>query len=130
MRPSISATMEFPMFVSNRTFKSTGQKYLIFRDRLELRTILFGTFTINFVDLERVELRQQNVKIMWKELWKYKTLHYALKLDLADFYEHLGVYKKSGWVKLLLFTPENPVLFKQHLERALSDFKKSQHSVH
>lgn len=122
MKTTLSATTDFPLYVSNRTFKSMGQKYLIFQDRLELRTFLFGKFTIKFEELEKVELRRPNIQLMWDEMWKYKNLHYAIKLDIADFYEHLGVYKKSGWVHLLLFTPENPLQFKQYLERAATGF--------
>jgi hypothetical protein len=32
----------------------------------------------------------------------------ALKLDLADLHEHVGITRRTGIFKQLRFTPENP----------------------
>lgn len=124
MYTRIATVNDFPIYSSKAGFKSLWQKYYVFRDRLELNTIIFGKFVIKLENLVEVELRGPNVKQVWKDIWRYKSIFYALKLDMADFYEHLGVHKNTDWMHLLLFTPENPPLFKQYLERTLADFRK------
>lgn len=123
MSTKIESIHQFPIYTSQGGFKSLWQKYDIYRDRLVLNTLLFGKFVIKFENIVKVELRDPNVKLVWTEIWRYKSIHYALKLDIADFYWHLGVHRKTGWIKLLLFTPENPSLFKQQLEQSIAESK-------
>jgi hypothetical protein len=40
-----------------------------------------------------------------------RTTFWALKLDLADFNEHVGIKRINGFFKQLRFTPENPEEF-------------------
>ena len=40
-----------------------------------------------------------------------RTSFKALKLDLADFYEHVGITRKVGVFSQLRFTPDNPQKF-------------------
>ena len=40
-----------------------------------------------------------------------RTTFRALKLDLADLKEHVGIKRKNGFFKQLRFTPENPKEF-------------------
>ena len=40
-----------------------------------------------------------------------RTTFWALKLDLADLKEHVGIQRKNGFFKQLRFTPENPEEF-------------------
>jgi hypothetical protein len=40
-----------------------------------------------------------------------RTTFRALKLDLADLNEHVGIRRKNGFFKQLRFTPENPKEF-------------------
>ena len=40
-----------------------------------------------------------------------RTTFWALKLDLADLKEHVGLRRKNGFFKQLRFTPEDPPAF-------------------
>ena len=40
-----------------------------------------------------------------------RTTFWALKLDLADLTEHVGIERKTGFFKQLRFTPEVPQEF-------------------
>jgi len=40
-----------------------------------------------------------------------RTTFRALKLDLADIKEHVGIKRKNGFFRQLRFTPENPKEF-------------------
>jgi hypothetical protein len=40
-----------------------------------------------------------------------RTTFWALKLDLADLNEHVGIKRKKGFFKQLRFTPEDPKEF-------------------
>jgi len=40
-----------------------------------------------------------------------RTTFWALKLDLADLNEHVGIKRINGFFKQLKFTPENPKEF-------------------
>ena len=116
--------MDLPLHVSGRTFKSIGQEYSIYRDKLILDTLVHK-IVIPFDELEKVEIHPPNVLILWKEIWKRRSFHFAWKLDLADLYEHVAVFKKTGNIKIYLFTPENPVLFKQYLEREIEVYNRN-----
>ena len=82
--------------------KSLGNAYHIYSDRIELRC-KFPFFSKPFVikkdDLVSIEIFKPPV--IRSALW-------ALKLDLADLYEHVGVKRTNGFFKQLRFTPENP----------------------
>ena len=115
---------QFPLYSSQGGFKSMWQQYEIYRDRLVLNTLLFGKFVTKFENIEKVELRGPNFWHVWGDIIRFRSILYALKLDIADFYQHLGVHRNTGWISILLFTPENPAMFKQNLERAMADFIK------
>ena len=40
-----------------------------------------------------------------------RTAFWALKLDLADVFEHVGIRRKNGFFTRLRFTPANPEEF-------------------
>jgi len=91
-----------PLYVSRSTKKSIGNEYSVYADRIELRCrfpFLTKTFVINRDDLLSIDLFRPPV---------IRTTFRALKLDLADFNEHVGIKRKNGIFKQLRFTPENP----------------------
>lgn len=93
------------LYESMPTKKSMGNKYSIFPDRIELKCrFLFITkvLVIKNVDLISIDLYKPPV---------IRTTLKALKLDLADLNEHVGIKRKNGFFKQLRFTPENPKEF-------------------
>ncbi|MCP4429874.1 MAG: hypothetical protein GY806_02740 [Gammaproteobacteria bacterium] len=94
-----------PLYESRPTKKSIGNKYSIFLDRIELRC-RFPFFTKTLVikkdDLISIEIYKPPV---------VRTSFRALKLDLADLNEHVGIKRQNGFFKQLRFTPENPKEF-------------------
>ena len=90
-----------PVYVSTSTLKSIWQEYRIFGDRLEFDTKAFL----------RGDLRLKNFRP-------------AIKIDWANFLEHVVLDKKEGQVRRVLFTPEDPPAFTDALQEAVSRFQK------
>jgi len=93
---------EYPLYESAPTKKSLGNAYRVYSDRIELncRFPFFNkTFVISKDDLVSIDVYKPPV---------IRTTFRALKLDLADLKEHVGIKRKSGFFKQLRFTPENP----------------------
>ena len=100
---------EQPLYESRRLFRNLWQQYRIYADRIELR--LFGRARIiSAGDILDVEVRPAPVI---GDLFRGKGLAYsfALKMDLADFYPHVAIYRRSGWMKHVRITPEDPEEF-------------------
>ena len=98
-------SIDQPLYESRPTRKSMGNTYTIFFDRIELRCrFLFSTKTwlIKKDDLDSIDVFRPPV---------IRTTFWALKLDLADLNEHVGIQRKNGFFKQLRFTPENPQEF-------------------
>lgn len=109
------------LYKSKSTFKSLWQEYLVFRDRVEFLTHL-GTLTVPFDAIESVKVHESDVKGLLKGDLQLKGFKPALKIDWANFQEHVVLDKKSGFCKRILFTPENPAEFKDVLERLLQEY--------
>ena len=96
---------EYPLYESAPTKKSIGNAYLVFSDRIELKCrfpFINKTFVINKDDLVSIDVYKPPV---------IRTTFRALKLDLADLKEHVGIKRKNGFFKQLRFTPQNPKEF-------------------
>jgi hypothetical protein len=94
-----------PLYKSIPTKKSIGNEYSIYTDRIKLRCrfpFLTKTLVIKKDDLITIDIFKPPV---------VRTTFRALKLDLADMKEHVGIKRKSGFFKQLRFTPENPKEF-------------------
>lgn len=94
-----------PLYTSMPTKKNIGNQYSIYTDRLELKCrFLFFTKTlvVKKDDLISIDIFKPPV---------IRTTFWALKLDLADIKEHIGIKRKNGFFKQLRFTPENPKEF-------------------
>jgi hypothetical protein len=110
---------ESPIYSSPSTAKSLWQEYHVFQDRVELKTHL-GTLTIPLEAIESVEVRESDLKGLMRGELNLKDFRPALKLDWANFVEHVVIDKSDGRVHRILFTPENPAQFKEILDRILS----------
>ena len=96
---------DIPLYESVPTKKSMGNKYSIYPDRIELKCrfpFVTKTLVIKKDDLISIDTYKPPV---------IRTTFRALKLDLADLTEHVGIKRKNGFFKQLRFTPENPKEF-------------------
>ncbi|RPI70556.1 MAG: hypothetical protein EHM45_24725 [Desulfobacteraceae bacterium] len=97
--------IDTPLYESRPSKKSMGNAYCIYSDRIELKCrfpFFSKTFVIKKSDLISIDIYKPPV---------IRTTFWALKLDMADFNEHVGIRRKIGFYKQLRFTPENPEEF-------------------
>ena len=106
------------LYVSKSTAKSLWQEYRIYADRVEFETHL-GTVVIPFEQIETVEVQESDVNGLLRGDLKLRNFRPALKIDWANFQEHVVLDKTEGWCRRFLFTPENPTEFKEVLENKL-----------
>jgi hypothetical protein len=111
------------LFTSKCTAKSLWQQYIIYDDRLEFDT-LFGHMTIPFEEIEKIEVSESEVKGLLKGDLHLKEFRPALKLDWANFVEHIVLDKSSGNIHRILFTPDDPQRFMAELKIALTKFQE------
>ena len=100
---------ERPLYESRRLFRNLWQQYRIYADRVELS--LFGKAKIIAADdIVDVEVREPPVI---GDLLRGKGFAYsfALKMDLADFFRHVAIHRRSGWIKHIRVTPDDPEEF-------------------
>ncbi len=100
---------EKPLYESRRLFRNLWQRYRVYADRVELRSF-FGKKIIPADDILDVEVRPSGVI---GDLFRGKGLAYslALKMDLADFFRHVAIRRRSGWIKHIRITPDDPEEF-------------------
>ena len=114
---------ERPDYTSKSTAKSLWQEYRVCEDRVEFDT-LFGQMTIPFEHIERIDVSESEVKGLLRGDLHLKGFRPALKLDWANFLEHVVLDKNEGRVRRVLFTPDDPAAFKNVLDVALSRFRQ------
>jgi hypothetical protein len=102
---------EQPLYVSGRSLRSLWQEYRIYTDRVEIKSC-FGRKTILADDILDVQVRPP---LVVGDLFRGRGLagSLALKLDLADFFRHVAIHRKSGWFKHIRITPDDPDTFVQ-----------------
>jgi hypothetical protein len=110
-----------PIYTSRSTVKSFWQEYHIYGDRLEFDT-KFGLMTVPFEHIERVDVSESEVEGLLKGDLHLKNFRPALKLDWANFLEHVVIDKSEGLVRQVLFTPDDPEAFKSALDEALARY--------
>ncbi|MBM4117586.1 hypothetical protein FJ251_07530 [bacterium] len=115
---------EVPIHVSKSTVKSLWQEYRVYADRVEFET-RFGWMTVPFGHVERIEVSESEVKGLVRGDLHLKDFRPALKLDWANFREHVVLDKRAGLVRRLLFTPEDPAAFKAAAEAALARYRQA-----
>ena len=114
---------ERALYISKSTARSLWQEYRIYKDHLEFGTHV-GTVTIPFDNIVIVEVRESDVKGLFKGDLQLKGFKPAIKLDWANFTEHVVLDRKEGFCKRFLFTPENPQEFKTVLDGQLLVYRK------
>ncbi len=100
-----------PIYTSPRTARSLRQEYRIYSDRLELRCrVRFGTIVILATDIVAIEVRPP---IVIADMLRGKSFvkSFPLKVDLSDGFRHVAVERKSGRIKHIRFTPDDPNKF-------------------
>ena len=117
-----------PVYTSGSTVKSFWQEYHICDDRLEFDT-LFGKMTIPLDQIERVAVSESEVRGLIKGDLHLKGFRPALKLDWANFLEHVVIEKTEGLVRRVLFTPEDPTEFKKVLDETLGKYRDKQRAT-
>ncbi len=101
----MAASSNILLYESKGSLKSLWNTYRIFSDRIELPFRLFFTEIIIPKDaFVKVDVYQPPV---------IRSFFWALKLDFADLYTHVGIERNCGIFKRLRFTPANPQEFKQ-----------------
>jgi hypothetical protein len=113
------------VYVSNSTARSLWQEYRIYDDHLEFST-MFGVMRIPFDTIETIDVRESDVKGLLKGDLGLKNFRPALKIDWANFQEHVVLDRAEGFCKRILFTPEEPQQFKKVLEDNLAQFRSRQ----
>jgi hypothetical protein len=114
---------ERPDYTSKSTVNSLWQEYRVCEDRVEFDT-LFGQMTIPFEHIERIDVSESEVKGLLRGDLHLKGFRPALKLDWANFLEHVVLDKNEGRIRRVLFTPDDPAAFKSVLDVALSRFRQ------
>lgn len=114
---------DLPVYTSPSSFRSLWQEYRIFSDRLEFDTFL-GKMIIPFNEIENFMISESEVRGLLHGDLHLKGFRPALKLDWANFMEHVVVDKNSGLIRRILFTPDDPEGFAAILGDLLSKFRK------
>ena len=113
-----------PVYTSKSTVKSLWQEYRIYDDHLEFDT-LFGSMRIPFSDVDKAEVSESEVRGLLKGDLHLRYVP-ALKLDWANFLEHVVIDKKTGILRHVLVTPDDPVAFVDTLNDALEQYRQKQ----
>jgi hypothetical protein len=99
------------------------QEYRIYDDHLELDTH-FGVIKIPFETIERVQARPSDVKqLITQGDLQLRDFRPALKIDWANFQEHVVIDKTEGCIRRILFTPEDVSVFNAELTKAIEEFR-------
>jgi hypothetical protein len=112
----------------DRNWKSMGQEYRVYKDRIELQ-LLWSLYTmkIPYDDLE-IELRPPPVVAdLFRGYIPAKQSFQVIKNDFADFFTHVTVNKKSGWWKQIRITPSRPKEFYNITKNAMKEYKSKHH---
>ena len=109
------------IYKSKSSFKSIWQEYRIYDNRLEFDTYA-GLMQIPFEQIKSITVSESEIKGLLKGDLHLKDFKPALKLDWANFVEHVVLDKNTGKIKRLLFTPDDPQVFKTVLEETINDF--------
>jgi hypothetical protein len=114
-----------PIYTSESTVKSLWQTYHVYEDHLAFDT-LFGRMNIPFDNIERATVSESDVKGLLKGDLGLTNFRPALKLDWANFLEHIVVDKHKGTIRRILFTPKDPHAFNAALHDAMAQYRQRQ----
>jgi hypothetical protein len=108
---TMTAFQSAPIYVSERSAKNMWQEYRVYPEAVELRArLLFTTFVITAEDILDVKVVPGG--FFWGLFHAAElSFWFAVKLDWADVCEHVWLHRKSGRMKNIRFTPDNPERF-------------------
>ncbi len=112
-----------PILESGSGARQLWQRYRIHADRLEFDT-MFGRWTIPFATIEGVDVAEAQLAALLRLRFDLKNFPFGVKLDTADFAEHVVLDRNEGVIKRILFTPDDPAGFKRVLEEALEAWRR------
>jgi hypothetical protein len=115
--------MTTPLYTSKCTAKNFWQEYQIFSDHLEFHT-LYGKISIPFDEITSINLSESEIKGLMHGDLHLKGFKPAIKLDWANFTEHIVLDRSKGSFQRILFTPDQPEAFLLALEAALKSYRK------
>jgi hypothetical protein len=114
-----------PIYTSKCSAKSLWQEYRIYDDRVEFHT-WFGPWVIPFDQVESVDISEPLSKAVLHLRSDPKHWPRQIKLDLADLHEHVTLDKSEGLIRKVYFTPDEPSVFQNALQEAISRFREKQ----
>ena len=100
-----------PIYVSPRSLRSLWQEYRIYPNRLELECrVALHKLVILADEIIEIEIRPA---LVFADLFRGKSFAYSfpLKMDGADCRRHVAIKRKTGFMKHLRFTPDDPDKF-------------------
>lgn len=103
--------MSEPIYMSPRSSKSFWQEYRIYPDRIELQCkVALHTLVIPANEILDIQIRPP---LVFADLFRGKGFVYAfpLKIDSADTCRHVAIKRKTGFMKHIRFTPDDPDKF-------------------
>ncbi len=112
-----------PIYTSKSTVKSLWQEYRIYDDHLEFDT-LFGKMEVPLERIEQANVSESEIQGLLKGDLHVRYMP-ALKLDWANFVEHVVVDQREGTLRHILFTPEDPAAFVSVLNDTLTRFREN-----
>jgi hypothetical protein len=110
------------LLTSGRTPGTLWQQYRIHDDHLELDT-MFGRWTIPFADVEHAEVAEPALRSLLH--LRFDPVLRGIKLDFADFVDHVSLDVRRGPLRRILFTPDDPVEFVRVLDAALARWRRA-----
>jgi hypothetical protein len=122
MKPVEESMADQVIYASQCTAKSLWHAYRVYADRVELDT-MFGTMAVPFDQVQGVGIAHDYWQGVRLQLRGFRP---GLKLDWADFHEHVVLDKATGLFRHVAFTPDNPEAFVAALETALARFREQQ----
>ena len=119
----MSESVVEPRYTSQSTIRSLWQEYRIYGDHLELDTH-FGVIEVPFDAIESVDAKPSDLKqLMTQGDLQLRGFRPALKVDWANFQEHVVLDKNEGLVRRILFTPDDVSAFNSELNKAIEEFR-------
>jgi hypothetical protein len=94
-----------PIYISKRTTRSLWQEYRIYPDRLELQCwIALHTLVIPANEIQEIKVRPSVFS-------GQKGFTWGVKIDNCDLCRHVLLRRKSGILKRIGFSPDDPEKF-------------------
>jgi hypothetical protein len=103
--------MSEAIYTSPRSGRSLWQEYRVYPDRIELQCwVALHTIVIPANEIIDIQIRPP---LVFADLFRGKgfACAFPLKIDSADMCRHVEIKRKSGFMKHIRFTPDDPDKF-------------------